>query len=84
MFKYLAQPPLSCPPTPVARSIPSLSPLSVPRLSLAASPNAKSPDRVGRVQVQAGWKGGRGGESSIVGLDSALSPLEHPLMGEAR
>lgn len=57
-------------------------------LSLAAPwlrvQTRKSPDRVGRVQVQAGWKGGRGGEPSIVGLDSALSPLEHPLMGEAR
>lgn len=27
-------------------------------------------------------EGERGGESSIVGLDSTLSPLEHPLMGE--
>lgn len=29
-----------------------------------------------------GLEGERGGELSIVGLDSTLSPLEHPLMGE--
>lgn len=32
-------------------------------------------------RCRAGWIV-RGGESSIVGLDSTLSPLEHPLMGE--
>lgn len=32
------------------------------------------------MQVQAWMAADRGGESSIVGLDSTLSPLEHPLM----
>ncbi|KAK2901798.1 hypothetical protein Q8A73_011544 [Channa argus] len=34
------------------------------------------------MQVQGWLESERGGESSIVGLDSTLSPLEHPLMGK--
>lgn len=33
------------------------------------------------MQVQGWLDGDRGGEFSIVGLDSTLSPLEHPLKG---
>ncbi|KAK5870835.1 hypothetical protein PBY51_003748 [Eleginops maclovinus] len=56
--------------------------------SMAARPSVHY--RHGRPATRvAGWDAGagglegeRGGESSIVGLDSTLSPLEHPLMGE--
>lgn len=40
------------------------------------------PERLGRMQVQAGWIVRDEGESSIVVLDSTLSPLEHPPLGE--
>ncbi|KAK2837947.1 hypothetical protein Q5P01_015159 [Channa striata] len=82
-----------CLPTPVMHSNPLL-PLRLPSRSLAPLlPRVHGEDRsLGRPAAPGGWvfamqvqgwlESERGGESSIVGLDSTLSPLEHPLMGK--
>lgn len=82
MFKYLS----STPALPPRHALKHLPPPPSFFFFSSASPSVRTdaaadlqPGWVGGMQVQAGE---RGGEPSIVGLDSTLSPLEHPRMGE--
>ena len=97
MFKYLAQPLPSHSPRGLEHpllffSISPTTPTPFSALSISPSFSLTAANVNGRGSWTAGWDAGaglvegkserRGGEAAIVGLDSTLSPLEHPLTGD--
>lgn len=72
-----------CPPTPLmGLNTPSSFAFRFLSLSLSLQNVNGCWDRTAGWDAGASWvEGDRGGEAGIVGLDSTLSPLEHPLMG---